>query len=68
LIDSELAQSVYGAAGRDLTLNGQVERQLLAALESPEQFRGVVQRAREHLRAHHSYQTRVQQLVAALEA
>lgn len=68
LIDSALAESVYGAAGRELTLNGQVERRLLAALESPEQFREVVQRAREHLRSHHSYQTRVRQLVTALEA
>src|SRR6266851_3369167 len=39
----------------------------LAALETPEHFRGAVQRAREHLRTHHSYRTRVQQLVAALE-
>src|SRR5260370_26150543 len=58
LIDSELAQSVYGAAGRDLTLNGQVERRLLAALESPKQFPGVGQRAPEQLRAQPSYQTR----------
>ena len=67
LIGPQLAQSVYGPAGRDLTLNGQVEQRLLAALETPEQFLGAVQRVREHLRAHHSYQTRVQQLVAALE-
>jgi len=67
LINPELAQSVYGLAGRDLALNGQVEQRLLAALETPEHFRGAVQRAREHLRTHHSYRTRVQQLVAALE-
>lgn len=67
LIGPELAQSVYGPAGRDLTLNGQVEQRLLAALETPEHFRGPVQRVREHLRTHHSYQTRVRQLVAALE-
>ena len=67
LISPELAQSVYGPAGRDLALNGQVEQRLLAALETPEDFRRTVQRAREHLRTHHSYRTRVQQLVAALE-
>ncbi len=67
LIGPQLAESVYGPAGRDLTLNGQVEQRLLAALESPEQFQGAVQRVRQHLRAHHSYQTRVQQLVTALE-
>ena len=67
LIGPELAQSVYGPSGGDLTLNGQVEQRLLAALETPEQFRGVVQRVREHLRANHSYQTRVRQLVTALE-
>ncbi len=67
LIDPQLAESVYGAAGRDLALRGQVERRLLDALESPEHFREPVQRVREHLRTHHSYRTRVQQLVAALE-
>jgi len=68
LIGPQLSQAVYGPAGAELTLNGQVERRLLAALETPEQFRGAVRRVREHLRTHHSYQTRVQQLVAALEA
>jgi hypothetical protein len=67
LIAPELAESVYGEAGRDLALRGnQVERRLLEALEFPERYSGVVQRVREHLRTHHSYRARVQQLVAAL--
>ena len=67
LIDPELAESVYGEGGRHLTLRGQVEQRLLEALESPERYQAVVQRVREHLRTHHSYRRRVQQLVAALE-
>ena len=67
LIASELAESVYGEAGPDLALRGnQVERRLLEALESPERYSCVVKRVREHLKAHHSYRARVQQLVAAL--
>jgi hypothetical protein len=67
LIDPELAESVYGPCGMELVLRGQVERRLLGALESPEPYRRAVQQVREHLRTHHSYATRVRQLVAALE-
>jgi hypothetical protein len=67
LITAELAESIYGEAGRDLALRGNnVEQRLLEALVSPQDYNGIVQRVREHLRNHHSYRARVQQLVAAL--
>jgi hypothetical protein len=67
LVAPELAESVYGPFGRDLALRGQVEQRLLGALECPEHYAELAQKVREHLRAHHSYRIRVQQLVAALE-
>lgn len=68
LLEPTLAESVYGPAGRDIAVRGRVERSLLDSLHCPEHFSGAVQRVREHSRIHHSYRTRVEQLVAALEA
>jgi hypothetical protein len=68
MIAPELAESVYGRAGRDLAMNGDLEHKLLGALESPERYQDSVMRVRKHLKTHHSYETRLRQLVAALES
>lgn len=68
LIDPDLAESIYGPAGKLLALNGCVEQRLLTALECPEAYRVAVEQARTHLREHHSYERRVHQLVKALES
>jgi hypothetical protein len=69
LIPPDLAESVYGPRGRELSLqNGSLEQRLLSALEQPACYREVVEQVRDHVRTHHSYQKRVEQLVAALES
>jgi hypothetical protein len=68
LTDLVLAESIYGPSGAGLILDGKIEERLVGALSSPEPYRQRVQAVRDHLRAHHSYQNRVRQLVAALEA
>ena len=40
---------------------------MLDALRRPDHYRGVVEDVRRHLIAHHSYDQRVEELVAALD-
>ncbi len=54
-------------AGRELTLPGRVAEKILDALRRPDHYREVVEDARRHLLAHHSYRKRVEELVAALD-
>jgi len=41
---------------------------LLDVLSRPHKYREIVEQVRRHLVQHHSYQRRLQELVAALEA
>jgi hypothetical protein len=66
MLEPELAEAVYGPAGRELTLPGRVAEKVLDALRRPDHYRGVVEDVRCHLRAHHSYHRRVEELVTAL--
>lgn len=66
MLDADHAEAVYGPAGRELTLPGRVAEKLLDALRRPDHYRGVVEDVRRHLIAHHSYEQRVEELVAAL--
>ena len=68
MLDPEHAESVYGPAGRELALHGEIADRLLDALYQPEKYREIVQEVRCHLVRHHSYRNRVQELVAALQA
>jgi hypothetical protein len=68
MLEPEHAESVYGPAGRELALHGDIAEKLLDALSHPERYREVVQEVRKHLMAHHSYHKRVEELVKALEA
>jgi hypothetical protein len=66
MLDPDLAEAVYGPAGRELTLPGRVAEKVLDALQRPDHYREVVQDVRRHLLAHHSYHRRVDELVTAL--
>jgi hypothetical protein len=70
LIDEDHAESVYGKTGRELALTGgpeQIADKIADALDRPDHYRAVVDEVREHVRAHHGYDKRVRDLVAALE-
>jgi hypothetical protein len=67
MLDPDHAERVYGAAGRELALHDGIAEKLLDALQHPRKYQEIVQEVRRHLAGHHSYQIRVQQLVAALE-
>lgn len=66
MLDDDLVEAVYGPAGRELTLPGRVAEKVLDALRRPDHYRGVVEDVRRHLVAHHSYDQRVEELVAAM--
>jgi hypothetical protein len=66
MLDPELAEAVYGPAGRELTLPGRVAEKLLDALRRPDHYREVVEDVRRHLSSHHLYHRRVEELVATL--
>ncbi len=60
------AEAVYGPAGRELTLYGEIEDKLLDALNHPQKYQEIVKAVRHHLLAYHSYSNRVQELVRGL--
>jgi len=60
------AEQVYGAAGRELALDGNVDHKLVDALDRPAAYKEIVEQVRSHLLAHHSYRQRVHELVSAL--
>jgi hypothetical protein len=68
MLDPDHAESVYGPAGRELALHGEIADKLLDALYQPQKYREIVQEVRCHLVRHHSYRNRVQELMAALQA
>lgn len=68
MLDPDHAEAVYGPAGRELVLHGDVADRLLDAVQNPGKYREIVDRVRCHLDVHHSYAARVQQLVEALQA
>jgi hypothetical protein len=66
LLDAEQAEAVYGPAGRELALDGQIGDKIVDALCRPDPYRELVADVRARLRSHHSYQARVSELVRAL--
>jgi hypothetical protein len=66
LLEADHAEAVYGPAGRQLALDGRVGEKLVDALSRPESYREIVAEVRDHLRTHHSYESRVSELVEAL--
>lgn len=67
MIEPDHAEMVYGQAGRELALCDDVGEKLVDVLRCPQKYRDIVEDVRTHLRAHHTYRHRVQELVAALQ-
>jgi hypothetical protein len=67
MLNSDLAEAVYGPAARELTLPGRIGEKLIDALRRPDHYRGIVEDVRRHLLAQHSFNRRVAELVAALD-
>ena|SRR5215204_782774 len=66
MIDSDHAEMVYGPAARELTLCDGIADKLVDVLSRPKKYRDLVEDVRRYLGAHHTYQHRVQELVAVL--
>ena len=66
MLKDDLAEAVYGPAGRELTLPGRAAEKILDALKRPDYYRQVVEDARRYMLTHHSFRHRVEELVTAL--
>jgi hypothetical protein len=66
MLDGDHVASVYGPAARELTLPGRIEEKILDALARPDYYRGVVEEVRRYLSEHHSFDRRVEELIAAV--
>jgi hypothetical protein len=66
MLDANHAETVYGPAGRELALCNGIAEKLVDVLSRPKKYRELVEEVRQHLLAHHTYRSRVQELVAAL--
>jgi hypothetical protein len=66
MLSDDLAETVYGPAGRELTLPGRAAEKILDALKRPDHYREVVEDVRRYMLAHHSFRHRVEELVTAL--
>jgi hypothetical protein len=66
-LDADHAEQVYGPAGRELALHGQVAEKLRDAVQHPKKYEEIVNEVRSHLVKYHSYEVRVRQLIEALE-
>ncbi|HEX5957711.1 MAG TPA: hypothetical protein VFY92_03520 [Hyphomicrobiaceae bacterium] len=67
MLDRDHVESVYGPAGRELVLDGDIAGKLLDALHRPDHYGQVVEDVRRYLDMHHSYDRLVQDLVAAFD-
>jgi hypothetical protein len=67
MIGPENAERIYGPAGRELTLNGDIAAKLIDVLEHPKRYQEAAQAVRRHLTAHHSYECRLHELVEVLD-
>ncbi len=64
MLDPDHAATVYGPAGRELTLTGRnAPEKILDALKRPDNYRGLVEDVRRHLAIHHSYDRRLDELL-----
>lgn len=66
MLDPDHLELVYGPAGRELALHGNVAGKLLDVLIRPQTYHNIVQEVCAHLAARHSYRKRVEELVEAL--
>jgi hypothetical protein len=70
VLDPDHAESVYGPAGRELTLHDPdgVAEKIVDALARPQYYRAMVEEVRRHLAEHHSYRRRLEELTALLSS
>jgi hypothetical protein len=68
VLDPEHASWVYGEAGRELALHGNMADKLVDVIRHPDEYRERVQSVRRYLATHHSYHQRVEELITALTA
>jgi hypothetical protein len=66
MLDVEHAAQLYGPAGRELVLDNEIADKLIDVLKRPKRYQDLVQDVRQHLTTHHSYERRLQDLVALL--
>ena len=66
MLGPDIVEAVYGPAAKELTLPGRVAEKFLDALRRPDYYRDIVKEVRRFMLAHHPYQRRVEELVAAL--
>jgi hypothetical protein len=66
MLKPDLAEAVYGPAGRELTLPGRIADKILDALRRPSHYQEIVAEVRRHLLDHHPYRRRVEEFVAVL--
>jgi hypothetical protein len=66
MLDHEHAEAIYGRAGRELVLTGNVAGKIVDALHRPDYYLEVVGTVRRHLASHYSYNRRVEELIAAV--
>jgi hypothetical protein len=67
MIEPEHAQRIYGPAGKELVLQGDIGGKLIDVLEHPKRYQEAVQAVRRHLTTHHSYERRLHELVEMLD-
>jgi hypothetical protein len=67
MLEPGYAERVYGPAVRELVLDGDIGGKLKDVLQNPTKYQDRVRAVRAHLAAHHSYERRLDELVAALE-
>ncbi len=68
VLESDLAELVYGPAGRELALEGEMSEKLLDVVNHTQKYRQIAREVRQHLAEHHSYRKRMRDLVKALQA
>lgn len=66
MLDADHAEMVYGPAGRELALCNGIAEKLVDVLNRPKKYRELVEEVRNHVLAHHTYRSRVRELVNAL--
>ena len=68
MLNPDYAESVYGPAGRQLALSGNIGDKLLEVLRHQDEYKRIVEDVRTYLKLHHSYRNRVKELVTALQS
>ena len=66
ILDPDHSELVYGSAGRDLSLHSSTSDKLKDVIQNKKKYNKIVDKARDHISKHHSYNQRVQELEKVL--